>query len=71
MQVVEVSYSNSKTSSHAVEVIWMCPHSHDFGNDCFVCPLNSKNFRELLQIVRGCFSDGEDCVTEPSHTECS
>lgn len=63
------SYRDGKAGSHSVEVVWVLAHGHDLGNDGFICPVNAKYFRELLEILRGCFSDGKDCVTKPAHAQ--
>jgi len=48
----------------------MSAHSHDLWNDSFVGPLNTKYFGQLLQVVCCSFTDRENCVAQPAHTEC-
>lgn len=45
----------------------MLAHSHHFWNYGFAGPIDAKDFSELLEVLRGCFSDGEDRVSEPTH----
>src|SRR5690606_12634878 len=54
---------------HPVEVIGMCTHRHNLGNDGLARPFNTKYFSELLEVLRCRLADGEDGVAEPSHAQ--
>ena len=47
----------------------MLAHSHHFGYNRFASPGNSKDLSKLLQVLGSCFSDREDCVTQPAHAK--
>lgn len=47
----------------------MVTHGHHLGNDGFAGPLDSKDLRQLLEVVGGRLTDGEDGVTEPLHAQ--
>jgi hypothetical protein len=65
----EGPYRDCKASRHSVKIIGVLSHSHDLGNNGFICPFHSKDFCELLEVLRSCLSDGEDGVAQPTHTE--
>lgn len=64
-----LTYRNGKTGGHAVEVVGMLTHGHDLWYNCVIRPLNTENLGQLLQVLSGCFSDGEDGVAQPAHTQ--
>ena len=47
----------------------MFPHGCDFRNNRIACPLNPENLSQLLEVLRGCFTNREDSVTKPAHTK--
>lgn len=48
----------------------MGSHSHDLWNDGLIRPLDTKDFRKLLEVMGCSFTDRENGVTQPGHTEC-
>lgn len=65
----QIAYRNSKTGRHSVEVVGVLAHGHDFGNDGFVGPLDAEYLGELLEILSGGLTDGENGITEPAHAK--
>ena len=47
---IETTYGDCETSSHAVEVVRMLAHRHDFGNNGIARPLDPKDFCQLFKI---------------------
>ena len=47
----------------------MLAHSHDFGNDGFVGPLDAKHLGELLKILSRGLANGEDGIAKPAHAK--
>lgn len=47
----------------------MLAHSHDLWYNSFARPRDAEDFGQLFQILRCCFSNREDGVTEPAHTQ--
>lgn len=47
----------------------MLSHGHDLGNDRPLGPVHTKHFRELSQVLSGSLTDGEDCISQPSHAQ--
>jgi hypothetical protein len=64
-----MTYRNSKTGGHAVKIVGVLAHGHDFGNDGFVSPLHAKHLGELLKILSRGFTNGEDGVAKPAHAK--
>jgi len=64
-------HSDGEEGGHAVEVVGMREESQHFGDDVSESPLHSKHFRQLFEVVGGCFSDGEDGISQPSHAQVS
>ncbi len=62
-------YRDSKTSGHAVQVIRMLAHRHDFRDNGLICPLDSENLCQFLQVLGGSFSNREHGITQPAHTQ--
>ncbi len=50
------AYRDGETGGHPVEVIRVFAHDCNFRNDSFACPINTKDFSELLQVFSGSFS---------------
>lgn len=64
-----MTYSDGEASCHPVEIVWMLAHCHDLGDNCIVRPLDAKYFGQLLQVLSRCFTDREDSISQPAHTE--
>ena len=64
-----VTYRDGEAGRHPVKVVGVATHSDNLGDDLFVCPLDTKDFGELLQVLCAGFSDAEDGVTKPRHAE--
>ena len=47
----------------------MCSHRHNLGNDGFVCPLDSKDFCKLFEIMCSSLTNREDSISQPPHAE--
>lgn len=47
----------------------MRSHSHNLWNDGFVCPFNTEDFSQFLEVVCCCFTDRENRITQPAHAE--
>lgn len=47
----------------------MLAHSHHLWDYGFAGPVDAEDFSQLLKILRGCFSNGEDSVSEPTHAQ--
>ena len=63
------TYRNSEASGHSVEVVGMLCHDGNLGHDGRARPLDAKDFRKLLQVLRASFPNAEDGVAEPGHAE--
>jgi len=64
-----LTYSDSEACRHPVEVIGVVAHGHHLRNYCFTSPLDAKYLCELLQVVRGGLTDGENCIAQPTHAK--
>lgn len=47
----------------------MTAHGNHLGDDLLICPRDTKDLCELLQILRAGFSDAENGVAEPRHAK--
>lgn len=47
----------------------MLAHGHNLGNNRLVGPFNTEDFGELLQVLGGGFTDGENSVAQPAHAQ--
>lgn len=65
--MLSVTYCDSKASRHPIQIVWMLAHSHDFGNDGIIRPVNSENFGELFEVLGSRLANGEDGVAKPAH----
>jgi hypothetical protein len=45
------------------------PHIHDLWDNRLFCPFNTKHIRQLFQVYRRSFSDGENGIAKPCHTQ--
>ena len=66
---INKTYRNGEAGRHAVQIVRMLTHCHDFGYDRLIRPLNAKDFCELLQVLSRGFTNGEDGVAQPAHAQ--
>lgn len=64
-----IAYRNSEAGGHSVKVVGVLAHSHDFGNDGFVGPLDAKHLGELLKILSRGLANREDGISKPAHAK--
>jgi hypothetical protein len=64
-----MTYRNGEARSHSVEVVRVLTHGHDFGNNCIIGPLHSKDLCELLQILSRGLANRKDGITKPAHAK--
>lgn len=62
-------YRNGKARGHPVKVVGVVAHSHNLGDDSLTGPLNTKDLSKLLQVVSSRFTNGENCISKPAHTQ--
>lgn len=60
-----------KTGCHAVQVVSLIAHGHDFGYNRLSRPLDAKDFCEFLEVESGGLTNAEDGVAQPGHAEIS
>jgi len=70
-EVRQDTYRNSEAGRHTVKVIWMLAHRCDLGNNCIAGPFDTKDLRQLLEVLSCRFSYREDGVAEPAHAQCA
>lgn len=47
----------------------MSTHGNNLGYDLLVCPLHTKYFGELLEVLCTGFTNAENSIAEPRHTQ--
>jgi len=62
-------YRNGKARGHPVKVVGVVAHSHNLRDDSLTGPLNTKDLSKLLQVVSSRFTNGENCISKPAHTQ--
>ena len=65
----EDAYRNSEAGRHSVKVVGVFGHGGDLGHDCGAGPFDSKDFGELLEVLRAGLTDAEHSIAEPRHAQ--
>lgn len=60
---------DSLHSSHPIQVVGMLTHANNLGNDGNLCPFDTKDFGQLLEVCSSGFAYAKHSVSQPGHTQ--
>lgn len=68
---VVIAHGDGKDGGHSVEVIWVFAHRQHSRDNSRLCPLDTEDIRQFLEVDRRRLANGEHRVAQPVHAQCA